>query len=78
MRKRIKDENFHLVAGVWSNNGWTVHIFIVVDDGFASIHYSKYGRAHIHYQTMFLQPNKNLHLLFSNFKICSDTPAPLT
>ena len=46
MRKRIKDGNFRLVAGIWSDNGWAVHIFIVVDVGFASIHYSKYGRAH--------------------------------
>ncbi len=26
--------------------GWAVHIFIVVDVGFASIHYSKYRHAH--------------------------------
>ena len=31
--KRIKDGNFHLVAGIWSDNGWAVHIFIVVDGG---------------------------------------------
>ncbi len=31
MRKRIKDGNFRLVAGIWSDNGWAVHIFILVD-----------------------------------------------
>ena len=46
MRKRIKDGNFCLVAGIWSDNGWAIHIFIIVDVGFTSIHYSKYGCAH--------------------------------
>ncbi len=46
MRKRIKDGKFCLVAEIWSDNGWAVHIFIVVDVDFASMHYSKYGRAH--------------------------------
>ena len=46
MRKRIKHGNFCLVAGIGSGNGWAAYIFIVVDVSFASIHYSKYGRAY--------------------------------
>ncbi len=34
MRKRIKDGNFHLVAGIWiDDNGWAhwaVHIFVIL------------------------------------------------
>ncbi len=41
MRKRIKDGNFRFVAGIWSDNGWAVHIFIEVDGGEIWI-----GRAH--------------------------------
>ena len=67
MQKRIKYGNFHLVAGIWSDNGWTVQIFIVVDVSFASIQYSKYGHAHPLYQTIFWQPNKNFHLLFAKY-----------
>ena len=57
--KENKDGNFRLAAGIWSDNGWASHIFIVVDVGT-----TQNMDVPIHYQTIFRQPNENFHLLF--------------
>ncbi len=84
MRHRIKDGNFRLVAGIWSDSGWAVHHFSLRlhplrpyrgDVGSASIHYSKYD-VPIHYQTIFWQPNGNFHLLFSKGEVITGNIFP--
>ncbi len=57
----IKDGTFHLVARIWLIMDGHVHIFIVV----SPMSTTQNMDVHIHYQTIFWQPNENFHLVFS-------------